>query len=139
MMNSETPANIRLVKSFTFEAAHLLPRLPAGHKCRRLHGHSFRVDVHVEGPIDQELGWLVDYADIKAAFEPLHRLLDHNYLNEVDGLDNPTSERIAIWIWQQLEGRLPYLNRIVVHETCTARCEYEGPKPRPDEVAKDSG
>jgi 6-pyruvoyltetrahydropterin/6-carboxytetrahydropterin synthase len=118
---------VRLVKSFTFEAAHRLPRLPPEHKCFRLHGHSFQADVHVEGPIDPGLGWLVDYADIKAAFEPLYQVLDHNYLNEIEGLENPTSEVLAVWIWDRLKPALPGLARVVVHETCTARCEYEGP------------
>ena len=122
-----TPQHVRLVKSFTFEAAHRLPRLPPEHKCFRLHGHSFRADVHLEGPIDPETGWLVDFADINDAFAPLYLLLDHNYLNEIDGLENPTSENLAIWIWDRLKSSLPQLSRIVVAETCNARCEYEGP------------
>jgi 6-pyruvoyltetrahydropterin/6-carboxytetrahydropterin synthase len=122
-----TPHRVRLVKSFSFEAAHRLPRLPPEHKCFRLHGHSFHADVHVEGPIDALQGWLVDYADIRAAFEPLQETLDHHYLNDIEGLENPTSENLAIWIWDRLRPALPGLCRIVVHETCTARCEYEGP------------
>ena len=122
-----TPQQVRLVKSFTFEAAHRLPRLPPEHKCFRLHGHSFRADVHLEGPVDPETGWLVDFADINDAFAPLYQTLDHNYLNEIDGLENPTSENLAIWIWDRLKSSLPQLSRIVVAETCNARCEYEGP------------
>jgi 6-pyruvoyltetrahydropterin/6-carboxytetrahydropterin synthase len=122
---------VRLVKSFGFEAAHRLPRLPESHKCFRLHGHSFRADLHVEGPIQPETGWFIDYAEIKEAFDPLHRILDHNYLNEVEGLENPTSENLAVWIWQRLKPALPSLVRVVVHETCTARCEYAGPIPTP--------
>lgn len=118
---------IELVKTFSFEAAHRLPRLPVEHKCHRLHGHSFRVDLHVAGPVGPETGWLMDFADLKAAFEPLHRMLDHNYLNEVAGLENPTSEVLAIWIWGRLAPGLPELVKVVVHETCTARCEYSGP------------
>ncbi len=117
---------IELVKEFTFEAAHRLPRLPRAHKCRRLHGHSFRVEVHVAGDCDQRLGWLVDYADIAKAFAPLHAKLDHYYLNQVKGLENPTSENLARWIWQRLERRLPLLSAVVVHETCTARAVYRG-------------
>lgn len=117
---------VELVKEFTFEAAHLLPKLPKAHKCRRLHGHSFRVEVHVEGECDPKLGWLIDYADIAKAFEPIYRKLDHYYLNEIAGLENPTSEILARWIWQRLKPKLPTLSAIVVHETCTARAIYRG-------------
>lgn len=121
---------VRLVKDFRFEAAHRLPRVPEDHKCARLHGHSFRVDVEVAGDVDPASGWLVDYAGIKAAFAPLLEALDHRYLNEIDGLENPTSEILAAWIWDRLAPRLPGLSRITVHETCTSRCIYEGPVPR---------
>lgn len=118
--------NVRLVKSFGFEAAHRLPKVPEDHKCFRLHGHSFVVDVEVEGPIDAEKGWLIDYGDVKDAYAPLRDQLDHHYLNEIEGLENPTSEILAHWIWLRLKPRLPELVRIVVHETCTSRCVYEG-------------
>jgi 6-pyruvoyltetrahydropterin/6-carboxytetrahydropterin synthase len=117
---------VELVKEFTFEAAHLLPRLPKGHKCRRLHGHSFRVEVHVEGECDAKLGWLIDYAEIARAFAPIENKLDHYYLNEVPGLENPTSENLARWIWQRLKPKLPVLSAVVVHETCNARAVYRG-------------
>lgn len=117
---------MRLVKTFTFEAAHLLPTFPDGHKCRRLHGHSFRVDVHVGGNVEPARGYLMDYGQIKDACAPLREALDHRYLNEIEGLRNPTSENIAAWLWTRLQERLPGLERIVVHETCTSRCEYEG-------------
>lgn len=113
-------------KEFTFEAAHRLPNVPAEHKCARLHGHSFRVVVHVEGDVGAESGWVVDFADIERAFRPLHEALDHRYLNEVDGLDNPTSERVAVWIWERLAPALPGLSRVVLRETCTAGVEYSG-------------
>jgi 6-pyruvoyltetrahydropterin/6-carboxytetrahydropterin synthase len=116
--------NVELRKTFQFEAAHLLPRLPESPKCRRLHGHSFKVDVVVAGPCDPELGWLIDYAEITAAFRPLWEQLDHRYLNEVEGLENPTSENLADWIWTRLKPRLPLLTEVVVAETCTARCVY---------------
>ena len=118
---------MELRKSFQFEAAHLLPHLPKAHKCRRLHGHSFRVDVAVTGPVDPHVGWFLDYSDIKAAFEPLMEALDHRYLNDVEGLSNPTSENLAAWIWERLVARLPSLTRVTVHETCEARCHYLGP------------
>lgn len=117
---------VELVKTFTFEAAHRLPRVPADHKCARLHGHSFRVDVKVEGETDPELGWLIDYADLKKAFKPLWEQLDHNYLNEIEGLENPTSEMLSRWLWVRLKPRLPELCEIVVHETCMSRCVYRG-------------
>lgn len=117
---------VELVKTFTFEAAHHLPHVPDGHKCRRLHGHSFKIEIHVEGEIDPAKGWLIDYADIKDAFQPLHARLDHYYLNEVEGLDNPTSEVLAHWIWVRLKPRLPLLSMVVVHETCSSRCAYRG-------------
>jgi len=117
---------VRLSKSFRFEAAHDLPTFPDGHKCRRLHGHSFRFDVFVEGDVDEKLGYLIDYGDIKKVVDPLVRRLDHYYLNEIEGLSNPTSEIIARWLWQELKPQLPLLASIVVHETCTSTCEYKG-------------
>ncbi len=120
------PMKIELRKTFQFEAAHLLPRLPESHKCRRLHGHSFQVEIAVSGECDEHLGWLLDYAAITDAFRPIWEQLDHRYLNEVPGLDNPTSENIARWIWERLRPRLPLLAEVVVAETCTARCVYRG-------------
>jgi 6-pyruvoyltetrahydropterin/6-carboxytetrahydropterin synthase len=117
---------VRLTREFTFEAAHLLPHAPEGHKCRRLHGHSFRVEVMVQGDVDPAAGWLMDYGEIKDRIAPIRLELDHYYLNEIPGLENPTSEMLAAWIWKRLKPRLPSLSRIVVHETCESRCEYEG-------------
>lgn len=112
-------------REFTFEAAHRLPHVPDGHKCGRLHGHSYRVEVHVRGDVDPVSGMVIDFADIKAAFKPLEDRLDHHYLNEVEGLDNPTSENLARWVWKHLEGAIP-LSRIVVRETCTSGVAYHG-------------
>ena len=117
---------IELRKTFQFEAAHLLPRLPKTHKCRRLHGHSFKVDIVVAGECDPKLGWLMDYAEISRRFHPLWQKLDHRYLNGISGLENPTSEKIAVWIWKKLKPRLPLLTEVVVAETCTARAVYRG-------------
>jgi 6-pyruvoyltetrahydropterin/6-carboxytetrahydropterin synthase len=117
---------IELRKTFQFEAAHLLPRLPRSHKCRRLHGHSFKVEIVVAGQCDPRLGWLIDYADISDAFKPILEKLDHFYLNEIPGLENPTSENIAIWIWKKVKPKLPLLAEVVVAETCTARAIYHG-------------
>ncbi len=117
---------VRLIKDFQFEAAHRLPMVDPDHKCFRLHGHSFKIEVEVTGPIDETRGWLVDYSDIGRAFQPLMDQLDHNYLNEVEGLENPTSELLARWIYERLNASLPGLSRITVHETCNSRCIYEG-------------
>ena len=118
--------HVRLSKTFHFEAAHDLPTFPDGHKCRRLHGHSFRFDVIVEGDVDPAKGYLIDYGDIKAAAEPVVRELDHFYLNKIAGLSNPTSENLSKWIFDRLKRTLPDLSAVVVHETCTASCEYRG-------------
>ena len=117
---------VRLSKTFHFEAAHDLPTFPDGHKCRRLHGHSFRFDVVVEGDVDPARGYLIDYGDIKKAADPIVKQLDHYYLNEIEDLSNPTSENLARWLWQKLKPLLPDLAEIIVYETCTSRCEYRG-------------
>ena len=115
-----------LFADFTFEAAHRLPNVPPEHKCARLHGHSFRVRVTVTGPVDPKLGWVIDFADVKQAFAPIHAALDHRYLNEVPGLENPTSENLARWVWNEAKSVLPLLHKVVVHETCTSGAVYEG-------------
>lgn len=117
---------MEIFRIFQFEAAHRLPHVPPGHKCARLHGHSFRVAIHVQGPLVDPPGWVMDFADLKAAFQPLYQRLDHHYLNEIEGLENPTSEVLARWIWQRLKPTLPGLSRVVVHETCHAGAEYRG-------------
>ena len=115
-----------LRKTFQIEAAHRLPNVPTGHKCARLHGHSWRIEVAIEGPVGNDTGWVMDYADLKAAFQPIHDRIDHNYLNEIPGLENPTSERLAVWLWNELKPRLPLLIELVIAETCTSRCVYRG-------------
>jgi 6-pyruvoyltetrahydropterin/6-carboxytetrahydropterin synthase len=117
---------VALVKSFQIEAAHRLPLLPKGHKCERLHGHSFRIELRLEGECDPKLGWLMDYADISAAFQPVFKELDHHYLNEVKGLENPTSEVLSKWIWDRLKPALPLLTCVSIAETCNSRAEYSG-------------
>jgi 6-pyruvoyltetrahydropterin/6-carboxytetrahydropterin synthase len=117
---------VEIFKEFGFEAAHRLPHVPAGHKCSRLHGHSFRVSVHLEGPVDERAGWVRDFADISEAMAPVVACLDHYYLNEVDGLDNPTSEVLARWIWDRLAPELGELSQVVVRETCNSACVYRG-------------
>jgi 6-pyruvoyltetrahydropterin/6-carboxytetrahydropterin synthase len=117
---------MEIYKAFTIEAAHRLPNLPDDHKCSRLHGHSFRIEIHVSGDVDEKTGWVVDFADISKAFKPLFESLDHHYLNEIEGLENPTSENLAKWVWQKLEKELPLLSSVVIQETCTAGCIYTG-------------
>jgi 6-pyruvoyltetrahydropterin/6-carboxytetrahydropterin synthase len=119
---------VRLVHEFRFEAAHRLPKVPAGHKCARLHGHSFKVELAVEGRVNPETGWLIDFGVLYELWQPLHDKLDHNYLNDIAGLDNPTSEVLAEWIWRQMKPRLPELSQVTLFETCEARCEYAGPR-----------
>ena len=115
-----------IYKSFTFEAAHRLPHVPTGHKCARLHGHSFHVEIHVEGPVDPEIGWVMDFGEIKKVFKPILDRLDHYYLNDIEGLENPTSENVARWIWRKLKPELPQLSAVSIRETCTSGCVYRG-------------
>jgi 6-pyruvoyltetrahydropterin/6-carboxytetrahydropterin synthase len=115
-----------IFKTFRLEAAHRLPNVPAGHKCARLHGHSFAVELQVSGPLGEDTGWVMDFAELKQAFQPLYDRLDHHYLNDIEGLENPTSERLAVWIWERLKPGLPLLSAVTVHETCTSGCRYTG-------------
>ena len=116
----------RLERDYRFEAAHSLPRVPPEHKCSRLHGHSYRVVVAVEGQVDPNLGWLIDFADIDAVVGPVIAALDHRTLNELEGLENPTSERLAAFLWSRIAPALPNLAEVVVSETPTSRCVYRG-------------
>ncbi|RLA56194.1 MAG: 6-carboxytetrahydropterin synthase QueD [Gammaproteobacteria bacterium] len=117
---------MEIYKEFHFEAAHHLPNVPEGHKCARLHGHSFHVRLSVTGNTTEPSGWVMDFDDLKAAFRPIYEQLDHYYLNEIPGLENPTSENIARWIWRRLTPELPQLSRIEIRETCTSGCIYQG-------------
>ena len=117
---------MEIFKAFTVEAAHLLPNVSPHHKCGRLHGHSFRIEIHLRGSVGPETGWVMDFSGIKEAFEPLYEQLDHRYLNEVEGLSNPTSENLARWIWRRLRSTLPTLSKVIVQETCTSGCAYRG-------------
>ncbi len=121
--------HVRLSKSFTFEAAHFLPSFPEGHKCRRMHGHSFRVDVFVEGDVPEGQHHLIDYGEIKRVIEPLRMQLDHYCLNDIEGLEHPTSEVLAKWLWDRIKPDLPLLSEVRVHETCTSTCAYRGDPP----------
>jgi 6-pyruvoyltetrahydropterin/6-carboxytetrahydropterin synthase len=120
---------MEIFKEFTFEAAHRLPNVPDGHKCARLHGHSYSIAVHIEGHLDELAGWVMDFSDISASVKPVLAQLDHYYLNEVEGLENPTSEVLAMWLWDRLVPSLPQLSKVGVRETCTSGCIYLGPHP----------
>ena len=117
---------VEIFKEFTFEAAHLLPNTPERHKCRRLHGHSFRVGLYLRGKAGAHSGWVMDFAEVEAAFQPTLGELDHTYLNDIEGLENPTSEVLARWIWKRVKPKLPGLSKVVLHETCSAGCVYAG-------------
>ena len=117
---------MEIFKEFSIEAAHWLPHVPEGHKCRRLHRHSFKIAIHLAGPVDDGLGWVMDFAEIKTAFRTIEDQLDHRCLNDVEGLVNPTSENLARWIWMRLKAALPGLSQVVVRETCTSGCIYRG-------------
>ena len=118
---------VELVKSFNFEAAHRLPMVPPEHKCFRVHGHSYVVDVTAAGEIDPATGWLVDFGEIAARVEPVIRQeLDHRMLNDIPGLENATAELLCAWLWKRLQPLVPHLAAITVRETCTARCTYRG-------------
>jgi 6-pyruvoyltetrahydropterin/6-carboxytetrahydropterin synthase len=119
---------MEIFKEFSVEAAHWLPQVPEGHKCRRLHGHSFRIALHLAGPVDERLGWVEDFGEVSRVFRPIFERIDHHCLNEVEGLENPTSENLARWIWSELKPLLPALSKVVVRETCTSGCIYEGPE-----------
>jgi len=115
-----------IFRIFTIEAAHRLPHVPPGHKCARLHGHSFRIELHVSGEVDAHAGWVMDFAELKLLFQPIYDRLDHHYLNDIPGLENPTSENLARWIWNEVKPLVPLLSKIVIHETCTSGCAYRG-------------
>ena len=119
-----------LIRTFRFEAAHSLPNLPEGHKCRRFHGHSYRVDIHVFGPVDPQKGWVMDFGEIKRAVAPLLEELDHRMLSDIAGLENSTSEMIAAHFWNRLKPELAMLSAITVWESDSSRCVYRGPTTR---------
>ncbi len=117
---------MKIVQAFRFEAAHHLPHVSETHRCRRMHGHSYRVELKLEGAVDSETGFVVDFFDIEAAFGPLLARLDHHCLNEIEGLENPTAENIAVWIWERTKTTLPQLVKVTVYETKDCYAEYEG-------------
>ncbi|HWA80209.1 MAG TPA: 6-carboxytetrahydropterin synthase QueD [Acetobacteraceae bacterium] len=117
---------MKLYHSFTFEAAHRLPKTPPTHRCHRMHGHSYRVVLGLEGRVDPESGFVADFFEIEENFSPLLAELDHHCLNEIEGLENPTAENIAVWIWQRAKPALPQLTVVTVYETPDCWAEYDG-------------
>ena len=117
---------VELIKEYRFEAAHRLPHVPPGHKCARLHGHSFRFEIHVEGPVDPHTGWFIDFGVLDDVVMPLVAQLDHHYLNEIEGLENPTSEVCVKWLFDRIRAGIPSLRAITFWETHDARCVYRG-------------
>ena len=117
---------MEMFKDFTFDAAHLLPNVPVGHKCARLHGHTFNVTVTIDGPVGDRSGWVMDFGELKAIAGRVIDELDHRYLNELPDLDNPTSENIARWIWTRIAPGIAGLSAVTVRETCTAGVVYRG-------------
>ncbi|WP_126973655.1 6-carboxytetrahydropterin synthase QueD [Gynurincola endophyticus] len=115
-----------IYKEFTFDSAHYLPYVPEGHKCKNMHGHTYRLRIWIEGTPHPEFGWVMDFAVLKDIVKPVVNQLDHKCMNEVPGLSNPTCELIAVWIWDQLKPQLPAMARIELHETPTSGVIYEG-------------
>ncbi|MEM8758506.1 MAG: 6-carboxytetrahydropterin synthase QueD [Planctomycetota bacterium] len=120
---------MEVFREFTFDAAHRLDHLPAGHKCARVHGHTYRLRVSASGPLDPKIGWIVDFAEIKALTHEVLEPLDHHLLNEVPGLEQPTTERIAVWLWDRLKPALPGLTRIELWENANSGVVYAGEPP----------
>lgn len=115
-----------IFKEFTFDSAHFLPNVPVGHKCRGMHGHTYRLVVYISGELDKELGWVMDFADVKKVIDPIINQVDHKLLNEIEGLENPTCEFIAIWLWNSIKPELPAMTKIELHETPTSGVVYTG-------------
>ncbi|MDF1694371.1 MAG: 6-carboxytetrahydropterin synthase QueD [Saprospiraceae bacterium] len=116
-----------IFKHFNFDSAHFLPLVPDGHKCKGIHGHTYRMTLEFEGEIDAEMGWLIDFAEIKKTVNPLIEAVDHKLLNDIEGLENPTCEMIAKWFWDKISPQLPQLSKVILNETTTSGVIYNGP------------
>jgi 6-pyruvoyltetrahydropterin/6-carboxytetrahydropterin synthase len=117
---------MEIFKQFTFDSAHHLPHVPEGHKCKNVHGHTYRLTLYFEGPLHPQLGWVEDFAVIKKVVKPVIETLDHKNLNEIDGLENPTCEIIGVWIWDRVKPMIPSLSRLELNETPTSGVVYRG-------------
>lgn len=117
---------MQIFKQFSFDSAHFLPYVPDGHKCKEIHGHTYRVIVYVEGALEKQLDWVMDFAEIKKVIDPIVKSIDHKLLNNISGLENPTCEIIAVWLWNKIKPDVPLLTKIELHETPTSGAVYEG-------------
>jgi 6-pyruvoyltetrahydropterin/6-carboxytetrahydropterin synthase len=117
---------MKIFKEFTFDAAHFLPNVPEGHKCKEIHGHTYHLKVFLEGSVNADSGWLMDFGEVKKVVNPVIDIVDHKFLNNIHGLENPTCEVLAIWIWNAIKPALPLLKAIELYETPTSGVIYEG-------------
>lgn len=117
---------MQIFKQFTFDSAHFLPNVPEGHKCKEIHGHTYHLTVYLNGDLDEKLGWVIDFTDVKNVIDPIIKSIDHQFLNNISGLENPTSEVMAIWLWNKIKPELPQLSKIELNETPTSGVIYEG-------------
>ncbi len=117
---------MEIYKRFTFDSAHFLPNVPDDHKCKNMHGHTYTLTAYFEGDLDSEMGWLIDFGDVKKVVKPIIDVLDHKLLNNIEGLENPTCEIIAIWIWNKIKPKLPLLSKVILDETPTSGAIYAG-------------
>ena len=117
---------MQLFKIFTFDSAHFLPQVPDGHKCKSIHGHTYQLTLYIEDDLKNELDWVMDFSDLKKVVDPIISELDHKLLNNILGLENPTCEKIAIWIWNKVKIELPKLYKIILNETPNSGVIYEG-------------
>lgn len=115
-----------IYKKFAFDSAHFLPNVPEGHKCKNMHGHTYNLTVYLEGDLDTELQWVMDFKELKDVVKPVIERIDHQLLNDIEGLENPTAERIVVWIWEQIQAKLPLLSKLELNETPTSGAIYEG-------------
>lgn len=113
-----------LRQHFQIESARSLPNLPPGHPCGRMHGHSFKITVTLVGERDSKIGWVIDFNTISLRLKPILDEVDHRVLNEVPGLENPTSENLALWFFNKAQAVLPGLKRVTVAETPNTECSY---------------
>jgi len=117
---------MQVFKQFTFDSAHYLPNVPDGHKCKETHGHTYRLIVYLEGELEKNLGWVMDFADMQKVIDPIIKSIDHKMLNNISGLENPTCEILAVWIWEKIKPQIPLLTKIELNETPTSGVVYEG-------------